>query len=113
MSLSTTQLLYSRLHIMKDAARALGSTTAKDAVTNTAYTAFGKANPRFAGQEATSPVVLYENMLELCEKLFGSEIDQGTFEDGVRALFGNKAYHIYTIDKVLSALVKTVSVLLL
>jgi len=77
-------------------------------VTNTAYTAFGKANPRFAGSEAAPPVVLYENMLELCEKLFGSEIDQGVFEDGVRALFGNKAYHIFTIDKVLSALVKTV-----
>lgn len=93
---------------MKEAACALGSTVAKDALTNTSYTTFGKANPRFAGQEANTATVVYDGMLELCEKFFGSEIDQAGFEDGIRTLFGNKAYHIFTIDKVLSSLVKTV-----
>jgi paired amphipathic helix protein Sin3a len=93
---------------MKTAAQDLSSTRSGDALKNTAYTKFGKANPRFSGQEAPTSEFLYESMLELCEKLFGSEIDQPTFEDGVRALFGNKAFHIFTIDKLLSSLVKTV-----
>lgn len=93
---------------MKQAAKALEKTKSDGALKNTAYTTFGKANPRFSGQEAPSPEFLYDSMLELCEKLFGSEIDQPTFEDGVRALFGNQAYHIFTIDKLLSSLVKTV-----
>lgn len=101
-------LLYSRLHSMKEAARALGSTMVKDALSNSSFTTHGRANPRFSNQDATPPTVLYDNMLELCEKLFGGELDQPTFEDNVRGLFGNKAYEIFTIDKLLSALVKTV-----
>ena len=101
-------LLYSRLHSMKEAAKALGSTAAKDALSNSSFTTHGRANPRFSNQEATNPTVSYDNMLELCEKLFGGELDQPTFEDNVRGLFGNKAYEIFTIDKLLSALVKTV-----
>jgi histone deacetylase complex regulatory component SIN3 len=93
---------------MKQAAKALEKTKSENALKNTAYTTFGKANPRFSGQEAPTPDFLYDSMLELCEKLFGSEIDQPTFEDGIRALFGNQAYHIFTIDKLLSSLVKTV-----
>lgn len=93
---------------MKQAAKALEKTKSDGALKNTAYTTFGKANPRFSGQEAPSPEFTYDSMLELCEKLFGSEIDQPTFEDGIRALFGNQAYHIFTIDKLLSSLVKTV-----
>lgn len=93
---------------MKRAAKALETTRSDNALKNTAYTTFGKANPRFAGQEAPTPEFLYDSMLELCEKLFGSEIDQPTFEDGIRALFGNQAYHIFTIDKLLSSLVKMV-----
>lgn len=93
---------------MKQAAKALEKTKSESALQNTAYTTFGKANPRFSGQEAPTPEFLYDSMLELCEKLFGSEIDQPTFEDGIRALFGNQAYHIFTIDKLLSSLVKTV-----
>lgn len=93
---------------MKQAAKALEKTKSDDALKNTAYTKFAKANPRFSGQEAPTSEFLYDSMLELCEKLFGSEIDQPTFEDGNRALFGNQAYHIFTIDKLLSSLVKTV-----
>lgn len=104
----TFQLLYSRLDTMKQAAKALESTKSASALANTAYTTFGKANPRFSGQEAPTSEFIYDSMLELCEKLFGSEIDQPTFEDGIRALFGNQAYHIFTIDKLLSSLVKTV-----
>lgn len=102
------QLLYSRLNTMKETARHLSSTTTKDALSNSAYTLYGKSNPRFNGQDVIAPTAMYDSMLEMCEKLFGGEIDQPAFEDGIRSLFGNKGYQVFTIDKLLSALVKTV-----
>lgn len=100
------QLLYSRLETMKEASRALALAATKDQLGNSTFTQYGKATTNKNAENKTT--TLYDNMMELCESLFGSEIDQGTFEDGIRGLFGNKAYLMFTIDKLLSALVKTV-----
>lgn len=93
---------------MKQSARSLALAKTGNALSNSSFTVHGRSNPHFSGQHAASASAMYDGMLELCEKLFGSEIDQIAFEDGLRALFGNTAYHMFTIDKVLSALVKTV-----
>ncbi|KAI0062716.1 hypothetical protein BV25DRAFT_1803353 [Artomyces pyxidatus] len=51
----------------------------------------------------------YEFMLESCEKLFDNQIEQGTFEDQMRHMFGLKdAYKIFTIDKVVATVIRQV-----
>lgn len=69
--------------------------------------------------------VLYKYLLDSCEKLFDAEMDQATFEEHMRWFFGTQvsgvllecvvslnrmqAFHTFTIDKVVAALIKQVS----
>lgn len=48
----------------------------------------------------------YDHMLDLCERLFEQEIDQGTFEEHLRYMWGVEAYPMFTVDKVMSAVIK-------
>ena len=69
----------------------------------------------------------YDLMLESCERLFENDIEQQVFEDQMRYMFGIKvltpymseidglilsqeAYKIFTIDKLIGALIKQVSI---
>ncbi|KAL4073700.1 hypothetical protein J3A83DRAFT_4090896 [Scleroderma citrinum] len=55
----------------------------------------------------------YDLMLESCERLFDNEIEQHIFEEQMRYMFGVKqAYQIFTIDKLLGALIKQVQLVL-
>ncbi|EAU81489.2 sin3b [Coprinopsis cinerea okayama7 len=54
----------------------------------------------------------YVFLLETCERLFDNEIESHAFEDQMRAVFGiQNGYKIFTIDKVISALIKQVQVI--
>ncbi|KAG6849975.1 hypothetical protein H0H93_002977 [Arthromyces matolae] len=52
--------------------------------------------------------VIYVYLLSACEKMFEGDMDQATFEEHMRWFFGNKAYHLFTLDKLITALVKQV-----
>jgi paired amphipathic helix protein Sin3a len=65
----------------------------------------GTSVPENAGNAAD---YFYGHLLESCEKLFDNVIDQATFEDTVRFMFGMKAYNVFTLDKVIGALIKQV-----
>ncbi|KAG9041544.1 Transcriptional regulatory protein sin3 [Tulasnella sp. UAMH 9824] len=54
----------------------------------------------------------YEHLLECCEQLFDAEMDQSTFEDHMRFMFGIRAYHLFTIDKVVGSVIKQVQAVL-
>ncbi|KAL4269176.1 Transcriptional regulatory protein Sin3-like protein [Pleurotus pulmonarius] len=56
--------------------------------------------------------VVYMYLLDACEKVFDGELDQSTFEEHMRWFFGNKAYHVFTLDKLITALVKQVHTIL-
>lgn len=58
---------------------------------------------------ATAAEYFYGHLLESCEKLFDNVIDQATFEDTARFMFGMKAYNVFTLDKVIGALIKQVT----
>ena len=51
----------------------------------------------------------YSILLSLIDKLFEGEIDQQTFEECVRYIFGGDAYIMFTIDKLVLSLVRDVS----
>lgn len=48
----------------------------------------------------------YQQVLALSEKLLEGEIEHQWFEETVRQAYSNKAYKIYTVDKVVQSLVK-------
>lgn len=45
----------------------------------------------------------------MAEKLFENEVDAATFEETLRVMFGTKAYVMFTLDRVVAAIVKQVS----
>lgn len=51
----------------------------------------------------------YQRGLILCEKLFDGEVDQNHFEEGLRQIFAIDGHILFTIDKLLHQLIKTVS----
>lgn len=50
----------------------------------------------------------YAALLTSCEELLGGQLDNASFEEKVRNLFGIKAYHVFTIDRLLLTILKTV-----
>ncbi|KAI7889487.1 uncharacterized protein EV154DRAFT_514399 [Mucor mucedo] len=54
----------------------------------------------------------YAALLDTIEHLFEGEIDSATFEEAVRYLFGIEAYTMFTVDKVVQALIKGIQTVL-
>lgn len=48
----------------------------------------------------------YEQVLDLSERLIEGDLENQWFEESIRQAYRNKAYKVYTIDKVVQALVK-------
>lgn len=79
--------------------------------------AFAVTTPAFTGINnadlSTTPTVgaehFYGHLLDCCERLFDNQIDQATFEDTARYMFGMKAYNVFTVDKVVGAIIKQAS----
>ncbi|KAH9477606.1 Transcriptional regulatory protein SIN3 [Psilocybe cubensis] len=93
------ELLYARLKVFKGIAAELAS---KDESSSK-----GKANANNAATKDNKHH--YEILLGQCEALFTNELEQHVFEDQTRAVFGYKeAYKIFTVDKVVSAIIKQV-----
>ena len=122
------QLLYSRLHKIKSLALQktaqyphkrrinpvaveLGlqdGSTGPAGVVGAAAASAGVNNREESGL-FLHPSRYYDTVLDLCEKLFDAEVDQATFEEAVRYMFGIDGYVVFTIDKAVSAFVKAVS----
>ncbi|KZT20179.1 hypothetical protein NEOLEDRAFT_1182706 [Neolentinus lepideus HHB14362 ss-1] len=55
----------------------------------------------------------YPMLLDACERLFDNEFEQHGFEDQMRQWFGPRdAYRIYTVDKLIGALIKQIQLAL-
>jgi paired amphipathic helix protein Sin3a len=50
----------------------------------------------------------YPPLLELCKRIIEQDQDSNQFEDAVRHLYGTKGYKIYTVDKLIQAMIKQV-----
>jgi histone deacetylase complex regulatory component SIN3 len=53
----------------------------------------------------------YDTLLDLIDKFFEGELDQQSFEECSRYIFGTKAYLMFTIDKVVHVLAKQIHTL--
>ncbi|TIA75342.1 hypothetical protein E3P89_00322 [Wallemia ichthyophaga] len=111
-------ILYSRLHSFKMLAQEL--TTSKKQPVNPLAKEMGLhdtsitqtvgipllENTTKDGAETPASVHYYDYLLELSERLFEGEIDQNVFEESLRWMFGTRAYPIFTVDKLISQLLK-------
>ncbi|GMK60011.1 hypothetical protein CspeluHIS016_0902280 [Cutaneotrichosporon spelunceum] len=102
------QILYSRLLLCKSIAADLAAQ--KKQPINPVAIKLGLAEPEtqnFGIENGENPARhYYDHLLALCERLFDQEIDQATFEETLRLMFNNKAYIMFTVDRVVSAIVK-------
>ncbi|KAL1743974.1 hypothetical protein HDZ31DRAFT_39684 [Schizophyllum fasciatum] len=74
---------------------------------------FGYSSETMSITERTTVDHYYDLLLDSCERLFDNEIEQPAFEEQMRFMFGIKnAHKIFTIDKVIGALVKQVQAVL-
>ncbi|KAG8924574.1 Transcriptional regulatory protein sin3 [Tulasnella sp. 418] len=127
------QLLYSRLHAAKQQSVALAAPQTAPGtlerpspgrtvpvviphayLANPLAVSLGLADATGPGASRLIPTgsnpatYFYEHTLDCCEQLFDGEMDQGTFEDHLRFMYGIKAYPLFTIDKVVGSIIKQV-----
>ncbi|WWC68464.1 uncharacterized protein I206_102392 [Kwoniella pini CBS 10737] len=108
------QILYSRLVMCKDIAEEL-STNKKQPI-NPLAIKLGLAEPdsQFYGiEDGENPAQhYYGHLLSMAEKLFEGEVDNAQYEETLRVMFGTKAYIMFTVDRVIAAIVKQVQTIL-
>ncbi|KAI0263083.1 hypothetical protein BC834DRAFT_939102 [Gloeopeniophorella convolvens] len=107
--LRLVEVLYSRLHLLKNIAIERVNDPSFDMKPPTPMDAELAQAAGDAQQGRFTAAQYYDLMLETCERLFDNQIDQFSFEDQMREMFGlHDAYKIFTIDKVLAVLIKHV-----
>jgi paired amphipathic helix protein Sin3a len=50
----------------------------------------------------------YQHFLMLSEQLFEGEVDMAAYEESMRVMFFTKAYTVFTLDRLVAAIVKQV-----
>ncbi|PWW72152.1 hypothetical protein C7212DRAFT_302264 [Tuber magnatum] len=53
----------------------------------------------------------YSQVLDHCEKFIEAELDSNTFEEGLRSVYVQKGWQLYTIDKLLLAILRFIQVI--
>lgn len=102
--------MYDRLMLCKNIAAEMAAAN-KQPINPTAIK-LGLAEPEtqhFGIENGENPAThYYSHLLSMAERLFENEVDMATFEETLRLMFGTKAYILFTIDKVVAAIVKQV-----
>ncbi|KAF9059889.1 hypothetical protein BDP27DRAFT_1385647 [Rhodocollybia butyracea] len=114
------QLLYSRLLMCKEIGRELAEKKHSHLLSNPVAVQLGLDDPNGPATVLTQAMdqlqggsnMVYMYLLDACEKVFAGDLDQISFEEHMRWFFGNKAYHLFTLDKLIIALVKQVQTII-
>ncbi|TBU57446.1 hypothetical protein BD310DRAFT_880877 [Dichomitus squalens] len=108
------ELLYTRLHLFKNLTKEMADRSNDPFEPNpSSIRSTIQADLAKLGNRLDQSSHYYELMLESCEKLFDNEIEQPAFEEMMRYMFGLKhAYKLFTVDKVIGALIKQVQTIL-
>ncbi|KAM0754468.1 hypothetical protein T439DRAFT_345411 [Meredithblackwellia eburnea MCA 4105] len=102
------QVVYHRLTLLKNSAVTLTSPPKPQPITEKHVPSLSMALT-LAPSTATNggvPTLYYLRALGLCEKLFDGDIDQQTFEEALRHIFGTQGYMLFSVDKLLLSIVK-------
>ncbi|KAL0068608.1 hypothetical protein AAF712_004324 [Marasmius tenuissimus] len=113
------QLLFFRLLMCKEIGEQLATDKHAPLLSNPVAVELGLDDPNgpatvlgqtLEGNGDTNVVYMY--LLDACEKMFSGDLDQSSFEEHMRWFFGNKAFHVFTLDKLIIALVKQVQTII-
>ena len=108
----TSQVIYSRLLLCKTHAAELAA--AHTQPINPLAIELGLAEPdtQYMQIEAGSNPAqkYYGHLLGMSERLFEGDVEINTYEETMRIMFGTKAYVLFTLDKVISSIVKQVRI---
>lgn len=106
-----SKTLYGRLVLLKMSAVTIAAPPAQTPITAQFVPSLSLAATfsTASAQLTTPPGHYYQRALGLCERLFEGAVDQATFEDTLRRMFGTQAYIMFTIDKLCNSVVKLVS----
>ncbi|KAI8646658.1 hypothetical protein BD408DRAFT_380343 [Parasitella parasitica] len=106
------QTLYSRLCKMKALDTELRENPEKAKKAHKDARDLGITPKRFKALKMDTKRGYYNILLSLIDKLFEGEIDQQTFEECVRYIFGGDAYAVFTIDKLVLSLVRDIHIII-
>ncbi|THV01430.1 hypothetical protein K435DRAFT_655423 [Dendrothele bispora CBS 962.96] len=113
------QLLYSRLLMCKEIGQRLATKKHADLLSNPVAVELGLDDPNGPATVLAQAMevnndanVVYMYLMDACDKVFSGDLDQIAFEEHMRWFFGNKAYHLFTLDKLIIALVKQVQTII-
>lgn len=110
-SFAVQQTIYHRLATFKELTSQLAAERTHQRL-NPLAVELGLANSIPMIDEGDNPAEhYYEHALDLAEKLFDADIDQQTYEEQLRYMGGVKAYPLFTLDKLVSTVIKHVSIL--
>ncbi|KAK7470657.1 hypothetical protein VKT23_002080 [Stygiomarasmius scandens] len=105
------EVLYARLALFKNSAQKLAVDPESRAENPVVASLGANSGPSGLANDERKHTAAhyYDLMLESCERLFDNELEQSMFEDQMRDMFGIKdAYKIFTVDKVIAAIIKQV-----
>ncbi|KAL7332383.1 hypothetical protein PS15p_204433 [Mucor circinelloides] len=105
------QILYSRLCKMKALDAEFRENPDKARKAHKEARDLGITPKRFKALKMDTKRGYYSILLSLIDKLFEGEIDQQTFEECVRYIFGGDAYIMFTIDKLVLSLVRDIHII--
>ncbi|BGP46609.1 hypothetical protein JCM10450v2_002456 [Rhodotorula kratochvilovae] len=99
--------IYHRLLAFKQLAADLAAAGATARRLNPLGVKLGISTPISAVDTGDNPAEhYYEHLLDLAEKLFDGDVDQQTFEEQLRYMAGIRSYPLFTLDKLVSTVIK-------
>ncbi|CAO3665162.1 unnamed protein product [Umbelopsis ramanniana] len=105
------QLAYQRLGSMKRIDAEFKADPEKAKKENRAAIELGVSIARLESVDLDFSQGYYETLLDLIDKFFEGDVDQQSFEECSRYIFGTKAYLVFTIDKLVHILAKQIHTL--
>lgn len=112
------QTLYSRLETIRNAAIKFSDIPPTAHLVNPVarelglHDSIGALASRLLNEGPNMAHRFYPFALDCCERLFDGEMEQAQFEDLMRYMFGTSAYLMFTVDKVVGAIVKQIQIVM-
>ncbi|KAI9300775.1 hypothetical protein BJ944DRAFT_18484 [Cunninghamella echinulata] len=106
-------MIYDRLYQMKQLGEDYRKNPIKTKNETKAVLNLNAKSRRVSGYYLDLSRGYYNALIKLIDKFFEGQVDQQTFEDVSRYIFGRKAYVLFTIDKVVMALLRHVNLIVL
>ncbi|GAA5903408.1 uncharacterized protein JCM6883_004995 [Sporobolomyces salmoneus] len=105
------QVLYHRLTLLRNSAVSLALPPPPQPITVSHVPSLSLSlslAPANGERWTASAEYYYQRALSLCEKFFEGELDQPAFEDSIRRILASQGYMLFTIDKLVTGMIKQV-----